>query len=131
MIVLDASILVDLVGDDGEAGHLARRILAQHGSASIPDLADVETVSALRRLWLNGELDPTRFESAIEYLAALPVMRHPALPFLPRIFALKNDLTPYDAVYVALAEALNCPLITADTRLANAPGIRCDVELIE
>ena len=131
MIVLDASILVDLVGDDGEAGHLARRILAEHGSASIPDLADVETASALRHLWLAGEMTPARFESAIEYLAALPVMRHPALPFLPRVFALKNDLTPHDAVYVALAEALDCPLVTADSRLANAPGIRCDVQLVE
>jgi len=130
MIVLDASILVDLVGDDGNAGRIARSVLADHGSASIPDLADVETMSALRRLWLAGELDPARFEAAIDYLTALPVMRHPALPLLPRVLSLKEDLTPYDAVYVALAEALNCPLATADTRLANALGVRCDIQLV-
>ncbi len=57
-------------------------------------------------------------------------MRYPALPLLPRVYALRNNITPYDAVYVALAEALNCPLVTADARLANAPGIRCEVQLV-
>lgn len=130
MIVFDASILVSLVGDDGEAGRHARSILAEQVDASIPDLADVETMSALRRRWLAGDLDSARFESAIEYLADLPVMRHSALPLLPRIFALKENLTPYDATYVALAEALNCPLVTADARLSRSPGIRCEVQLV-
>ena len=130
MIVLDASILVSLVGDDGEAGRHARSILAEQVDASIPDLADVETMSALRRRWLAGVLDSVRFESAIEYLTELPVMRYPALPLLPRIFALKENLTPYDATYVALAEALNCPLVTADARLSRSPGIRCEVQLV-
>ena len=61
---------------------------------------------------------------------ALPVMRHSALPLLPRVFSLKDDLTPYDATYVALAEALNCPLVTADAHLACSPGIRCEVQLV-
>jgi len=130
VIVLDASVLVNLVGDDGVCGRQARAILAKHESGSIPDLADIETMSALRRLWLTGELKADRFAIALDSLAALPVMRHPALPLLPRVFALKENLTPYDAVYVALAEALNCPLVTADARLANAPGIHCDVQLV-
>ena len=121
---------MSIVGDDGEAGRRARLILAEQVDASIPDLADVETMSALRRRWLARDLDSARFESAIEYLAELPVMRHSALPLLPRIFALKENLTPYDATYVALAEALNCPLVTADARLARSPGIRCDVQLV-
>ena len=130
MIVLDASILVSIVGDDGEAGRRARLILAEQVDASIPDLADVETMSALRRRWLAGDLNSARLESAIEYLTELPVMRPPALPLLPRIFALKENLTPYDATYVALAEALNCPLVTADARLSRSPGIRCEVQLV-
>ncbi|MFV9672298.1 MAG: type II toxin-antitoxin system VapC family toxin [Acidimicrobiia bacterium] len=130
MIVLDASVLVDLVGDDSTAGQRARAVLAAHESAAIPDLADIETMHALRRLWLVGELATERFSVALDFLAALPVMRHPALPLLPRVFALKENLTPYDAVYVALAEALDCPLATADGRLARSPGIRCDVQLV-
>ena len=130
MIVLDASVLIDLVGDDDEAGRRARAVLAAQESASIPDLADVETMHALRRLWLIGELSDDRFVVALDFLAALPVMRYPALPLLPRIFALKENLTPYDATYVALAEVLNCPLVTADARLSRSPGIRCDVQLV-
>lgn len=130
MIVLDASILVDLVGDDGDAGRLTRSLLSDHGSASIPDLADVETIGALRRLWLVGELDSARFEAAIDYLTVLPVIRHPALPLLPRALSLRENLTPYDAVYIALAEALECPLVTADARLARSPGIHCEVHLV-
>ena len=101
-----------------------------HESASIPDLADVETMHALRRLWLLGELSTDRFAVALDFLVALPVMRHPTLPLVPRVFALKENLTPYDAVYVALAEALNCPLVTVDGRLARSPGIRCEVQLL-
>ncbi len=130
MIVLDASILVDLVADDHAAGRTARSILADHGGGSVPDLADVETVHVLRRLWLAGDISLRRFDSAVEYLASLPLMRHPSLPLLPRVFSLRNNLTPYDAVYVALAEALDCPLVTVDGRLARSPGIRCDVQLV-
>jgi predicted nucleic acid-binding protein len=130
MIVLDASVLVDLVGDDGDAGQRARAALDVHESASIPDLADVETMHALRRLWLLDELATHRYAVALDFLAALPVMRYPTLPLLPRIFALKENLTPYDAAYVALAEALNCPLVTIDGRLARSPGIRCEVQLL-
>ena len=121
---------MSLVGDDGQAGCHARSILAEQVDASIPDLAEVETMSALRRRWLAGELDSARFESAIEYLTELPIMRHPALPLLPRIFALRENLTPYDATYVALAEALDCPLVTADARLSRSTGVRCDVQLV-
>ena len=121
---------MSIVGDDGEAGRRARLILAEQVDASVPDLADVETMSALRRRWLAGDLNSARLESAIEYLTELPVMRYPALPLLPRIFALKENLTPYDATYVALAEALNCPLVTADAHLSRSPGIRCEVQLV-
>jgi hypothetical protein len=63
-------------------------------------------------------------------LVSLPATRYPHAPFAPRVWELRGNLTPYDAVYVALAEALDCALVTADARLARAPGIRCAVEVL-
>ncbi len=82
------------------------------------------------QLYLELELERLARTPALEFLAALPVMRYPTLPLLLRVFALKKSLTPYDAVCVALAEALNCPLVTNDGRLAHSPGIRCEVQLL-
>lgn len=130
MIVLDASVLANAVGDDGAAGAIARELLANERDVSLPDLADVETVSVLRRRWLAEDLDARRFAAAIEDLAALPFPRYPALPFLRRVYALGQNLTAYDAVYVALAEALGCTLVTADQRLARAPGLGCPVRWV-
>jgi predicted nucleic acid-binding protein len=130
MIVLDASILAHVIGDDGSDGELARELVANEPAVSLPDLADVETASVLRKRWLADDLDARRFAAAIEDLAALPFPRYPALPFLRRAYELRENLTPYDAVYVALAEALGCTLVTADRRLARAPGVGCAIEVI-
>jgi predicted nucleic acid-binding protein len=131
MIVVDASVLANLVGDDTASGDLARARLAAASSASVPDLADVETVSTLRRRWLAGDLSATRFEFAIDDLLALPIMRVPVGPLLRRAFELRANLTAYDACYVALAETLDCPLVTSDRRLANAPTTTCVVEVLD
>jgi len=130
VIVLDASVLVNVVGDDGSDGASARRRVGTADGVAIPDLADVETVAVLRRRWLAGSLDGVHFEAAVDDLAALSLARFPALPLMRRAFELRQTVTPYDAVYVALAEALRCDLITADARLARAPGIECDVCLL-
>ena len=130
MIVLDASVLANVVGDDGADGDLAREFVASEPDVALPGLADVETASVLRRRWLADDLDPRRFAAAIEDLAALPFPRYPALAFLRRVCELRRNLTAYDAVYVALAEALACTLVTADQRLARAPGIGCPILLI-
>lgn len=130
MIVLDASVLANVVGDDGVDGDLAREFVANEPDVALPDLADVETASVLRRRWLADDLNSRRFAAAIEDLAALPFTRYPALPFLRRVYDLRQSLTAYDAVYVALAEALACTLVTADQRLARAPGIGCPVRMI-
>lgn len=130
MIVLDASVVVNVVADDGEAGDTARQRLRTAGEASAPDLVDVETVSVLRRRWLNGDLDDERFRAAIDDLLALPLVRVPVGPLMIRAFELRENVTPYDACYVALAEALACPLVTADARLANAPTISCETEVL-
>lgn len=130
MIVVDASILANAVGDDGQAGRVARARLLAAGAASAPDLVDVETVSVLRRRWLAGDLTARRFRSAIDDLLVLPLVRVPTGPLMPRAYELRANVTPYDAAYVALAEGLACTLLTADGRLARAPGIRCAVEVL-
>ena len=130
MIVLDASVLANVVGDDHSAGTIARDRLQTAGAASAPDLVDVETVSVLRRRWLQGDLTDERFRSAIDDLLALPITRFPTGALMPRAFELRANVTAYDACYVALAEALECTLVTSDQRLANAPTINCSTEIL-
>ena len=129
MIVLDASVLANIVGDDGLIGEASRARLAAATEASIPDLADVETVAVLRKRWLAGDLTNRRFRSAIDDLLALPIARFPTGPLMVRAYELRGNVTAYDASYVALAEGLACTLVTADVRLARAPAIKCRVEI--
>lgn len=130
MIVVDASVLANVVGDDDRAGQIARARLKTAGAASAPDLVDVETVSVLRRRWLNNDLTEARFSGAIEDLLALPIKRYPVGPMMMRAFELRANVSAYDSCYVALAEALDCPLVTADARLAAAPTITCTTEIL-
>ena len=130
MIVLDASVLANVVGDDGAAGTKARARLAAADAASVPDLADVETVSVLRKRWLAGDLTDRRFRAAVDDLLALPLTRFATGPLMRRAFTLRQNVTPYDAAYIALAEGLACPLVTADARLKRAPATACQVELL-
>jgi predicted nucleic acid-binding protein len=131
VIVLDASVLANVVGDDGPTGYRARaRLNAGAAAASVPDLADVETVAVLRKRWLAGDLSDRRFRVAIDDLLALPIARFPVGPLMIRAYELRANVTAYDAAYVALAEGLACPLITGDARLARARGIACAVEVL-
>lgn len=130
MIVIDASVLANVVGDDESAGALARRRLQVAGAASAPDLVDVATVSVLRRRWLKGDLTDDRFRSADDDLLALPITRFPTGPLMLRAFELRANVTAYDACYVALAEALEYMLVTSDQRLAGAPTIGCSTEVL-
>jgi predicted nucleic acid-binding protein len=131
VIVVDASVIANVVGDDEAAGQLARARLAAASAVSAPDLVDVETVSVLRRRWLAGDLSDERFRGAVDDLLALPITRFPVGPLMVRAFELRANITAYDACYVALAEALDCPLITADRRLANAPMTTCTTEVLQ
>ena len=126
MIVVDASVLANVVGDDGADGDRARAALVGE-DVSVPDLVDVEVVSVLRRRWLAKSMTARRFVAAIDDLASLPADRYPALPFMPRAYELRANVSAYDATYVALAEHLGCSLLTADARLASAPGPRCTI----
>lgn len=129
MIVVDASVLANAVADDGPDGATARAALSGN-DLSVPDLVDVEVVSVLRRRWLAKKLTAKRFATAIHDLASVPADRYPVLPFMPRAYELRSNVSPYDATYVALAEHLNCALLTADARLARAHGPRCPMTVL-
>ena len=84
----------------------------------------------LRKRWLAGDLSKNRFSAAIDDLEDLDMVRYPALPLMRRAFEFRDNVTAYDAVYVALAEYLDCLLVTADRRLAAAPGVNSSVEVL-
>lgn len=129
MLVTDAGAVVRAIADDGPDGARARARL--HGEQlRAPELIDLEVVSVLRRLLATGRLDERRAALALRDLEDLPLERAPHLPLLPRCWELRHNLTPYDAAYVALAEALEVELLTADARLARAPGLRCAVSVV-
>ena len=130
MIVVDASVLANVVGDDGPAGAAARARLAASGDGSIPDLADVETVSVLRKRWIAGSLTARRFRDAVDDLLAIPLTRYPTGPLMVRAYELRANVTSYDASYVAVAEALGCVLVTGDGKLARASGPLCRIEVL-
>jgi predicted nucleic acid-binding protein len=129
VIVLDASVLTFAVGERRENGDKARALLGATDTTAVPDIVDLETLSALRKLWRIGKIDGQMFRVAIDDLVVLPLVRHPSAPLVRRVHQLRDNLTPYDACYVALAENLDCPLVTADRRLANAPGTQCEIKL--
>ncbi|MDQ3716749.1 MAG: type II toxin-antitoxin system VapC family toxin [Actinomycetota bacterium] len=130
MIVIDASVLANAVGDDEEAGRQARDLLHVHRVLAAPDLVDVETTAVLRRRWLAGTVTEARFALAVDDLIDIPVARFPVLGLMHRVFELRANVSAYDACYVALAEALDWPLCTVDRRLARANGPRCAMQLI-
>lgn len=130
MIVVDASVLANALADDHGDGHAARTRLRRAGDLTAPDLVDVETMSVLRKRWRGGDLGTRRWAEAVGDLEAIELTRFPTLALARRAFELRSNVTPYDASYVALAERLGCPLVTADRRLARAPGIRCEVEVL-
>lgn len=129
MIVVDASVLAPALADDGPDGDLVRRRLRQERLVA-PELVDLEVLSTLRRAARAGRLDERRSRQALEDLAALPLRRVSHRPLLPRFWDLRDSLTAYDAAYIALAETLDCPVITADGGMAKASGVRCEVEVL-
>lgn len=130
MIVLDASCLVELLMGTDSGRKVADRIADPADSLHVPHLLDVEVAQALRRLVRDGEVKPPEAAAALEVLRALDLTRHAHDVLLDRVWALRGNLSAYDAVYVALAEALDAPLLTCDRRLARAPGVARRVELV-
>ena len=129
VLVVDASVLAPALADDGADGDAARLWL-QDGPLFAPELVDLEVTSVLRRALRSRALDARRAALAMDDLIALPLYRAPHRPLLARCLELRDSLTVYDAAYVALAERLGAPLVTADARLAAATGVRCDVKVV-
>ncbi len=130
MIVVDASVLANALGDDGHEGTVARAALAEAGDFTAPDLVDVETLSVFRKQWLASFMSSDRFEIAVTDLGRLDFERVPTRRLMQRAFELRANVTAYDAIYVALAEVLDCELVTGDRRLAAASGPRCRMRVV-
>ncbi len=130
MIVIDASALLEVLLNTASAELVADRMFASRETLHAPHLIDLEIAQVLRRYALAGEIDAGRGSQALSDLADLAVSRYPHDFLLPRIWQLRNNLTAYDAAYVALAETLSCPLITCDRALAEAPGHDAQVQVI-
>ena len=130
MLVIDASVLAVGLLDDGPDGDMIRGRLRGERLAA-PALIDLEVASVWRGLARGGHLDARRVGRALDDLQDLPIQRVAHTRFLARCWELRDNLTIYDAAYVALAEALQAPLLTGDQRLARAPGPRCSIEVIK
>jgi len=129
LIVLDASAAVDLLLRLGAVARIEARLLQFGETLHVPYIFDVEVLEAFRRRALRRELTGHRAGEALEDFAALDVIRYPHLPLVERIWALRSNVSVFDAAYLALAEALDAPVVTADARLARSPGHRTRVEL--
>jgi predicted nucleic acid-binding protein len=130
VIVVDASALLEALLRTSAAKAVEERLFAPRQTLHAPHLIDLEFAQVIRRYAANGEIDGERGRLALADLADLPLRRYPHDFLLPRIWDLRNNLTAYDAAYVALAEALDTPLLTRDRRLAAAAGHRARVELV-
>ena len=128
-MVVDASVIVTALADDGDDGDRVRHRLRGERLVA-PHLIDLEVVSAWRRLATFGQLDDRRVALAMADLGALRIERAPHQPLVRRCWELRANLTVYDASYVALAEIVDAVLLTGDRRLAEAPGVRCSVEVM-
>ncbi|MEA4944883.1 MAG: type II toxin-antitoxin system VapC family toxin [Propionicimonas sp.] len=130
MLVVDASVLAVALMDDGQDGDAARGRLRGEDLAA-PSLIDLEVASVWRGLARGGHLDAKRARLALDDLRVLPVQRVQHDLLLERCWELRENLTIYDAAYVALAEALEAPLLTGDGRLARAGGPHCTIEVLK
>ncbi|MGY1592282.1 type II toxin-antitoxin system VapC family toxin [Geodermatophilus sp. SYSU D00708] len=129
MIVVDASTVVAALLDSGSGGESAREVMLGD-EAHAPHLLDVEVLSAVRRHVLRGRLSAAAAHGAVAALQELLIARHGHDLLLDRALQLRDSVTAYDGVYVALAELLAAPLVTGDRRLSRAPGVRCPVSVI-
>lgn len=131
MIVVDASAMLEFLLQTPLGSRVEARLFRGGEEFHSPHLLDVEVTQGLRRLVRSGEVSATRAAEAIEDLSDLDLHRHAHLTLLTRAWQLREDVTAYDAMYVALAEALDAAMITCDSPLAKAPGHRARIEAIE
>jgi predicted nucleic acid-binding protein len=130
MIVVDTSALIEVLLRTPAARAVESRLFDPRRTLHAPHLLDIEVAQVVRRYAAKGEIDDERGRAALADLADFPLRRYPHEFLLPRVWDLRNNLTAYDAVYVALAEVLDAPLLTRDQRLAAAAGHHARVELV-
>lgn len=127
--VLDASVAVAALTDP--ASHAAELLAGEDAAFHVPSIFDAEVLSALRGLVRGGKFDSAAASELVVDLMVLPVDRWHMSPLLPRMWELRDNVTPYDAAYVALAEMTGAVLVTGDERLAAAPGTSCATEVVK
>ncbi len=128
-MVVDASVIAPALADDGPDGdRVCERLRGEHLIA--PELLDLEVVSVIRKALLVGNIAERKALLAIKDLVDIPIKRVSHRSLLPRVWEVHQYITTYDAVYIALAEALNVALATADARPAKAPQLQCVVEYL-
>jgi len=130
VIVVDASALIEVLLNTPSGARITERLFDGQETLHAPCLLDIEVAQVLRRFSLAGELNASRGLQAIEDLSDFPLSRYPHDLFLPRIWELRHNVTAYDAAYIALAEALDAPLLTRDARLASAAGHHATIEFV-
>jgi len=130
VIVIDASALLEVLLRTPAAEAVEERLFAVQQTLHAPHLLDVEVAQVIRRYAAAGEIDQERGRAALADLSDFALRRYPHAFLLPRVWELRHNLTAYDAIYVALAEVLDAPLLTRDRRLATAAGRHARVELM-
>ena len=132
MIVIDASAeIAVLLSAEADAERIRGRVASPGETLHVPHLFEIEVLHALRSLTFRGTVSPERARLALDRLRDTRFVRYPHTTLVERIWDLRENLTAYDAAYIALAEALNAPLVTTDARLARAPGIHAAVEVYQ
>jgi predicted nucleic acid-binding protein len=124
MIVLDASVIVELLTNGALADSIRNELAGRSDSLIAPHLLDVEVLSALRSLVAGRRIDAHRSEQMLSALTALPVERCSHIPLLGRIWELRHNFTAHDAAYIALAESTNAVLYTGDEKLCKGHSAR-------
>jgi predicted nucleic acid-binding protein len=130
VIVVDASVVLEALLRRAKSEAVRERLLAGREMLHAPHLLDIEVAHVIRRYAAIGDMEGERGRAALAILADLPLRRYPHDFLLQRVWELRNNFTAYDAVYVALAEALDVPLLTRDRRLAAAARALVRVERV-
>jgi len=133
VIVIDASAAIEWLLQTAKGAEVEARIFRKRGAfprLHAPHLLDVEVAQVLRRHVAKGLFSEVRGQTALHDFLQVPLLRYPHDVLLPRVWELRKNLTAYDAAYVALAEALDVPLLTCDANIANAPGHDADVDVV-
>lgn len=130
MTVVDASVVLEALLRRAKSEVVIQRLLDGRETLHAPHLLDIEVAHVIRRYAMVGEMDPERGRAALAILADLPLRRYRHDFLLQRVWELRSNFTAHDAVYVALAEALDVPLLTRDQRVASAARAHIRVEVV-